>query len=400
MNATFSFACFQVFFFTIMWVSKTLHPIYFESAGSLTNFGLSYSCMALAGYFSFLTGSYTDRFGSTKSLAFGSMLYSIGLFARAFPESKSIAIVSGLTAGIGASLVLNSLRLWMLEKSTPENKARWVGLKSSTAALGTAVGCALAGFLPTLSFFAVSVKAVLMASGLVLFLVGFTIFILSHQYQTAQSTQQASPLQNIKKLFPEYRRLSLFTSFIGILTGFYVSFVSPYLPLIMKEKGLSLESIGLSIGVFSLIRFFLDPIIALWMEKNKSDSLKIFLASEFSILIVTGLFALTVSKEIFIGFLVLRSIALGFSTISEELLWIQKFPREIVGLFFGLSQSSFFLGDFLGGLINGSLYQNFGLSACVGVAVATIIVNSYLFILLFKNQSQQTSTAASSMVVA
>ncbi len=400
MNATFTFACFQVFFFTIMWVSKTLHPIYFESAGSLTNFGLSYSFMALAGYFSFLTGSYTDRFGSTKSLAFGSMLYSIGLFARAFPESKSIAIASGLTAGIGASMVLNSLRLWMLEKSTTDNKARWVGLKSSTAALGTAIGCALAGFLPTFSIFTGSVKDILMTSGVILFVVGFAILILSNQNQTVQSTLKVSPLHNIKKLFSEYRRLSLFTSCIGVLTGFYVSFVSPYLPLIMKEKGLSLESIGLSIGVFSLIRFFLDPLIARWIEKKKSDYLKIFLVSEISILIVTGLFALTISKEIFVGFLVLRSIALGFSTISEELLWIQKFPRESVALFFGLSQSSFFLGDFLGGLLNGSLYQSFGLSACVGMAVATIIVNTYLFILLFKNKSQKTMTAVSSPVMA
>ena len=399
MNATLTFSCFQIFFFTIMWVSKTLHPIYFESAGSLANFGLSYSCMALAGYFSFLTGSYTDRFGSTKSLSIGSMLYSIGLFARAFPESKLIAIVGGLTAGVGASMVLNSLRLWMLEESTSDNKARWVGLKSSTAALGTAMGCALAGFLPTFTFFTASVRAILMTSGIVLFLVGFIIFIFSQQSGTVQTIQKVSPLKNVKKIFSEYRYLSLFASCIGVLTGFYVSFVSPYLPLIMKEKGLSLESIGLSIGVFSLIRFFLDPMIAQWIEKHKSDSLKIFLVSEISILIVTGLFALTISKEIFIGFLVLRSIALGFSTISEELLWIQKFPRESVALFFGLSQSSFFLGDFLGGLLNGSLYQNFGLSACVGIAVVTIIMNAFLFILLFKDQNQHPITAVPSTVV-
>ena len=357
MSATLTFSCFQVFFFTVMWTSKTLHPIFFESTGSLANFGLSYSSMALAGYFSFLTGSFTDRMGSAKSLAIGSMLYSIGLFARAYPESKSIAIASGLIAGIGASMTLNSLRLWMLEKSTSENKAKWVGLKSSTAALGTAIGCAVAGFLPAQSFFVISIKILLMSAGVVLFLVGAVIFIFSHQKQSIQIVKKASRLQGIKKVFSEHRRLALFTSVIGTLTGFYVSFVSPYLPLIMKEKGLSLESIGLSIGVFSLVRFFLDPFIARWIEKNKSDSLKIFLVAEFSILFVTGIFALTISKEIFIGFLVLRSIALGFSTISEELLWIQKFPREIVGLLFGLNQSSFFLGDFLGGLINGSLWQ-------------------------------------------
>ncbi len=400
MNATLRFSCFQVFFFMVMWTSKTLHPIYFESAGSLANFGLSYSCMALAGYFSFLTGSYTDRMGSAKSLALGSILYSIGLFARAFPESKTLAIFSGLIAGVGASMTLNSLRLWMLENATSENKARWVGLKSSTAALGTAVGCTLAGFLPTLSFLAVSVKVILMSSGVTLFVVGVVIFIFSHKKNRGLSDHKESPLKNIKKVFIQHRRLAIFTSTIGALTGFYVSFVSPYLPLIMKEKGFSLESIGLSIGVFSLIRFFLDPIIARWIEKKKSDSLKIFLFAEFAILFVTGIFALAVSKEMFIGFLVLRSVALGFSTISEELLWIQKFPREIVGLLFGLNQSFYFLGDFLGGLVNGSLYQTFGLAACVGIAVTTIIANAYLFTVLFKKNLQETLVDKATAVVA
>ena len=400
MNATLVFSCFQVFFFAVMWTSKTLHPIYFESSGALANFGLSYSCMALAGYFSFLTGSFTDRMGSSKSLAIGSMLYSIGLFARAYPDSKSIALVSGLIAGVGASMTLNSLRLWMLEEATSENKARWVGLKSSTAALGTAIGCTLAGLLPTLRFFPVPIKVLLMSAATALFLVGFTIFIFSHRKQSIQSVKKASPLQSIKKVFIEHRRLAIFTSIIGTLTGFYVSFVSPYLPLIMKEKGLSLESIGLSIGIFSLARFFLDPIIARWIEKNKSESLKIFLISEFAILLVTGFFAFAVSKEIFVGFLILRSIALGFSAISEELLWIQKFPREIVGLLFGLNQSSFFLGDFLGGLVNGSLFQTYGLKACVSVAVATIIANSYLIIVLFKSDRHESVTIKPESIVA
>ena len=204
MSATLTFSCFQVFFFAVMWTSKTLHPIFFESTGALANFGLSYSSMALAGYLSFLTGTFTDRMGSAKSLAIGSMLYSIGLFARAYPESKSIAIASGLIAGIGASMTLNSLRLWMLEKSTSENKAKWVGLKSSTAALGTAVGCAVAGFLPAQSFFVISIKILLMSAGVVLFLVGAVIFIFSHQKHSIQTVKKTSPLQGIKKVFSEH----------------------------------------------------------------------------------------------------------------------------------------------------------------------------------------------------
>lgn len=387
MTKTLPFICFQIFFFAMMWMSKTLHPIFFENQGHLANFGLSYSAMALAGYFSFLTGSITDRLGAKKTLGLGAALYGVGLSLRAYPETAPVAILSGFICGIGAAATLTSLRLWMLDLSCEKTQTRMVGLKSSTTALGTAIGCALAGFLPGLAVFKISMQSLLFATGASLFVAGLAILHSSTPEQAHKTTVKKSPWHDLKTVFTQYRELSLFTSAIGVLTGLYVSFISPYLPLIMKDKGLTLGSIGLSIGAFSLIRFFADPLIAKWIDKNKSNSLMIFLSAEFSILIITGLFTLSVSKYSFIGFLVIRSLALGFSTIAEELLWIQKFPKQLVGLLFGLNQSAFFVGDFLGGLVNGTLYQKFGLIACVIVAIITILTNAYLFVVLFKRKN-------------
>ena len=387
MTKTLPFICFQIFFFAMMWMSKTLHPIFFENQGHLANFGLSYSAMALAGYFSFLTGSITDRIGAKKTLGLGVVLYGMGLSLRAFPETAPVAILSGFICGIGAAATLTSLRLWMLDLSCEKTQTRMVGLKSSTTALGTAIGCALAGFLPGLSVFKISMQSLLFGTGVLLFIAGLTLLYSSTSLQSHKAITKKSPWHDLKTVFTQYRELSAFTSTIGVLTGLYVSFISPYLPLIMKDKGLTMSSIGLSIGAFSLIRFFADPLIAKWIDKNKSNSLTIFLTAELSILIITGLFTLSVSKYSFIGFLVIRSLALGFSTIAEELLWIQKFPKQLVGLLFGLNQSAFFVGDFLGGLVNGTLYQKFGLTACVVVALVTILTNSYLFIVLFKRKN-------------
>lgn len=394
MKSFLPFSFFHVFFFAAMWASKTLHPIFFENSGHLANFGLSYSAMALAGYFSFLTGSLTDRMGAGKTLGLGSMLYAIGMFLRAFPDSSVIAITSGVIAGVGASMALTSLRLWMLDLAVSDNKkARWVGLKSSTTALGTALGCTIAGLLPGLSFLSISMKSILLIVPIILFVIGFTIYFFAYVKQPEKEVHaKKSPFADIKFIFQSHNKLATFTSVIGVLTGFYVSFVSPYLPLIMKEKGLSMSSIGLSIGAFSLFRFFVDPFIAKWLDKKKNNILPIFLTSEFCILIITGIFALTISKEFFVGFLLVRSFALGFSTISEELLWIQKFPRESVGLLFGINQSSFFLGDFIGGLVNGALYQKFGLSICVAIALVTIAVNFYLFFILFNENKTSLET--------
>ncbi len=384
MRNIYSFAITQVLFFSVMWTSKTLHPIYFESAGYLTHFGLSYSAMALAGYFSFLTGSICDRMGFSKTLGLGFTMYGIGLLLRAYPDSSLVSITSGIIAGLGASMALTAMRIWMLELATPDNQAKWVGIKSSTTALGTAIGCTIAGLLPSLSYISISIRNILLTSGIILVLLGCAISFFAMKRVRLNTKVAKSPWSDFKEIFLNHRKLALFTSLIGIMTGFYVSFVSPYLPLIMKQKGLSMSSIGLSIGAFSLIRFIADPLIAKWINRNSKHTLFIFLTAEFSILLVTGFFAITISKEIFVLFLIVRSLSLGFSTISEELLWIQKFPKTLVGLLFGVNQSAFFLGDFLGGLLNGVIYQKFGLGLCVLFTLFAIIINAYLFITLFK----------------
>lgn len=384
MKNIYSFSIVQVLFFSVMWMSKTLHPIYFESAGYLAHFGLSYSAMALAGYFSFLTGSISDRLGFSKTLGLGFTMYGIGLLLRGYPDSSFVSITSGIIAGLGASMALTAIRIWMLELATPGNQAKWVGIKSSTTALGTAIGCSLAGLLPSFSYISISIRHILLASGVIIIALGCAISFFTKKTTTVNTKTTKSPWADLKDIFLNHRKLALFTSLIGVMTGFYVSFVSPYLPLIMKQKGLSMSSIGLSIGAFSLVRFIADPLIAKWINRKSKHTLFIFLAAEFSILLVTGFFAITISKEIFVVFLIVRSLSLGFSTISEELLWIQKFPKALVGLLFGVNQSAFFLGDFLGGLLNGVIYQKFGLGFCVLITLLAIIINAYLFITLFK----------------
>lgn len=395
MKSMINFSIFQVFFYSIMWTSKTLHPIFFENHHHLEFFGFSYSAMALVGYFSFALGSLSDHLSSKKVIGIGSALYAIGLMLRAFPDSALIAIMSGLVAGLGASASINALRVWMLELATEETTHKWVGIKSSTTALGTALGCLIAGLLPNYFSGDSSLQAILFCVGAILLLVS-SIFAFSANKSSliTSPVRRNPPWTEFKNLFQIERRLVLFTFVIGALTGFYVSFISPYLPVIMKQRGLSIGSIGVSIGCFSLIRFFIDPLIAKSVGKRKNSMLKIFISAELIILAVTGVFALPISKDLFLLFLLFRSISLGYSTIAEELLWIQKLPKSQIGLLFGINQSAFFLGDFFGGLSNGYLYQHYGLYPCVLISVIAITINGFLFYNLFEQPSNKIQSHA------
>ena len=385
------FAAFQVLFFTFMWLSKTLHVLFFEKSGSVVNFGASYSAMALTGYFSFFLGHITDLWGFRRSLVIGCVLYAVGLGLRVFPDSFAVAVASGVIAGAGASLALSALRLQMLEISSGETRVHLVGIKSATNALGTALGCGLAGAVPVLISQAGGgdgMKTLLIASAVgMLVMAGLVAFAgpkraplqIPQTLENATAKSVEKPWANFAKLFREHRTLAMATSAIGVMTGLYVSFITPYLPLIMKENGLDLLSIGLSTASFSLIRFFIDPFIAQTIAKRPGEEFKIYVLAEIAIAVLTGLFLLSISKWAFVLLLLFRSASLGFSLIAEEAIWLQTYPKELLGLFFGLNQSAFFVGDFFGGLMSSVLYKTYGLDICIWIVLFVMAMNLALF---------------------
>lgn len=382
-----AFALLQVGFFMCMWLSKTLHVLFFEKSGFVVNFGASYSAMALTGYFSFFTGHLTDLWGFRRSFTIGCVLYAFGLALRIFPEGFAIAIASGVLAGAGASTALSALRLRMLDLSTSETRVHLVGIKSATNALGTALGCGLAGALPlvmTAADPANGMKALLSASAVMMLLLAVAVNFVGRKHESVvvklkEAPVVAKPWSHFSALFREHRVLAVTTSAIGVMTGLYVSFITPYLPLIMKENGLDLLSIGLSTASFALIRFFVDPFIAQIISKRQGDEFKIYVQAEIVIALLTAAFLLSISKWAFVLLLFMRSASLSFSVISEEAIWLKTYPRELLGLFFGLNQSAFFIGDFFGGLMSSVLYKSFGLDVCIGLVLVVMMANLTLF---------------------
>ncbi|WP_413295168.1 MFS transporter [Bdellovibrio sp. HCB185ZH] len=382
------FAGFHVIFFMGMWISKTVHPVHFEHAHALQNFGISYSAMAAAGYFSFLIGHYCDRLGYRSTLAIGCVLYSLGLFLRVFPESAIISLLSGVSAGVGASTTITSVRVWLLQISDENSRARLLGVKGSGAALGSAIGCSVAGILAG-KWLSISTETVLeIAAGLILLLSLLTFLITPAPAHESISSKDKSSLF---EFFLEKKIIAVWATSTGVFAGFYVSFISPYLPIIMKSKGFDMTAVGISTGLLFLIRFFLDPIIGRFIQDRKENSFVIYIAAEFAVLITTAAFLSPFNQHAFVLFLILRSVGLGFSTIAEDATWFKVFPQKSLGLCFGLNQSGFFLGDFLGGLVNGKLYSAMGLQGCAVAAMAVMIINAAVFSMFLANHKRQSA---------
>ncbi len=142
-------AVFTLLFFIGMWLSKTVHPLYFERHGHLVAFGLSYTAMAVAGTMSVFVGRLADRWGPRLVMVLGSVLYSAGMTLRVFHDSPTIAVVSGVVGGLGASSVFVALRMWTLLNADESQRPGVISRREFMNQAGMALGTGSAGALVT-----------------------------------------------------------------------------------------------------------------------------------------------------------------------------------------------------------------------------------------------------------
>ena len=96
---------------------------------------------------SLLGGAWGDRFGRRRALILGAAIFGLSSAAASLAPTASVLIGLRLLQGIGAALLVpNSLAI-LGQMFCGENEARAVGLWSATAAIASAIGPVLGGWL-------------------------------------------------------------------------------------------------------------------------------------------------------------------------------------------------------------------------------------------------------------
>ncbi|CAL9422288.1 hypothetical protein SUDANB70_01894 [Streptomyces sp. enrichment culture] len=368
---------FTFVFFAGMWLSKTVHPLYFAEHDDLVNFGLSYTAMALAGTTSVFIGRLADRWGPRTVLAVGTALYAAGMALRIVHDSALVAVVSGLVAGAGASSVFIGLRTWTLHNTTDDQRVGLVSRREFMTQAGTALGMGTAGALAAFVGAGDSgyVTVLLLAAGCVLS--GLLLVPPSRPRTGPDGTApDAGGDAGFRTVFRRHRGLASGIVGLGLLMGFYVSILSPYLPLLLAERGVPVALVGVVLAVASVVRLVAAAVAGRFLRSR--SPLAVFLVSESCCAAATLLLALSVSPWLAACALAVRGAFLLGATVSQELLQLNAFPGALAGVFFGLVQSAFLAGDSLGGAIGGWLYHELGSSRTVLVATGLTLANALL----------------------
>src|SRR5829696_3792721 len=324
-------------------------------------------------------GAVADRFGATRVLCAGAVLYALGLVVMANAATPGMLhLGAGVLIGVGLAGCSFNLVIGAFSKLLPE---AWRPLAFGA---GTAAGSFGQFFYPPIGN--ILIDSLGWHQALVVFALSvLAVLPLSLPLATrALNAQKAgsSPVgdQSIAQALSEaFRHRSYVLLVLGFFTcGFQLAFITAHLPAYLKDAGLSasiggwtLALIGLANAVGSLCSGYLTARVSkrwllAWIYLARSVVIAAFVllpASPASAL----LFGL------FMGLLWLSTVPPTSSLV------MLMFGTRYMAMLYGFAFFSHQVGGFLGVLLGGVLYEAYGsyepvwwLSVALGLASAAI----------------------------
>jgi len=373
---------FSVLFASGMWMSKVAQPLHYENAGALVAFGVGYAAMAITGGFSFVWGAIADRLGELNAVRIGALVYAVGIAGR-FLTDVAPTVAFSVIAGAGASLALVGIRPWVRSRATDEEIPSIVGGRNLGNQVGMFVGtvgaAALFAFVPGTD------AGTLAALGVapLLVVLGFVWLLMFGRTGAPVDLTAAAETSGRSS----FRGLATKLAAIGVLSGFYVSLVTPYLPLFLTRGGLPDAAAAVVIAAMSFAQIAVTAVIA--RRGTRARPFRLFLIAES----VTGLLTLTVALALSVSpilvavLFIARAGFVAIAVTSEETIQYAVIPGNAAGFVFGISQTAFLIGDALGGALGAPLWTMLGPTGLATIAGAATLANAILLPALLRTKA-------------
>ncbi|GEM_PF-2008471 len=377
---------FSVLFSTGMWLSKVAQPLYFDANGAITAFGIGYAVMAIAGGLSFVWGVIADRVGGLTVVTVGCVIYAVGLLGRVNTDAVPTAMF-GAIAGAGASMVLVGMRPWLSGVAAEDQIPRIVAGRNLGNQVGTVLGTLIAAgvfALPAVS-----------PTGPFVAIVIAPCFVLIAGAWLVRGQQRSAP-EHTKADEDEHGRAPVWLCVklvaIGLVSGFYVSLIVPYMPLIIRDAGASAPFASLIVGAMSAAQIAASAVLT--KRASSTKPIRLFVLAELAtgVLTVGAALALQLPTALLAFLLICRAAFVAIAVAAEETIQFAVIPHRSAGLVFGAAQTAFLIGDAAGGLVGAQLWSAAGARALLLVAGAITVFNAALVPLLLRSEGARPHT--------
>ena len=305
-----------------------------------------------------LAGAFADKFGTTRVVVVGTILYSLGLYVTATADSfVSLHIGAGILIGMGiAGTGLGVILPAMARMVRPEKRALALGVGTAAGSAGQFL------FIPVAREFLVAygwqTALIIMAIG------ALSMFLFSPVFKGDEKKNNNidnEPSQNFKEALSEASGHIHYWLLIAgfFVCGFQLAFITVHMPSYLADKGFSssiaaasLAIIGLSNIVGSLVSGHLSGIYS-------KKWILAFIYAARSIVIVLFL-VIPISTFTIYSFSVATGLLWLATVPPTSGLVAQMFGLRFMGTLYGIVFLNHQIGSFTGVWLGGYLFDTTG----------------------------------------
>ncbi len=301
-------------------------------------------------------GALADRYGPSKVIAGGSLVYAFGVWGMASVESGwGLHLFGGLLTGIGVAFTAFSLALAAMAKVVgPERRSLALGLGTAAGSFGQVVFSPLGqGFIAAYGW--EQAMVILAACSLAILPLAF---ILPSDPGAKGEAQSEQSVGGAVREAMSHRGYILLT--IGFFVcGFHVAFITVHFPAYVVDLGLSPQvgaySIAL-VGLFNIAGAFLAGAAGQrWSKKCGLSAIYFARAVAITALLLAPKTETTIYLfAAVMGILWLSTVPLTTGIVA------QVFGLRYMATLFGIVFFSHQIGSFLGVWLGGRLYDTLG----------------------------------------
>jgi len=357
-------------------LGQFLAPLSFDRGWSREAFSFAIAVQNLLwGVAQPFAGGIADRFGPTRVLCAGAILYAAGLAWMASATSTlTLDLSAGVMIGFGLAGCSFPMVVGALGKLVPENwRAFAFGAGTAAGSFGQFLYSPLAhALIDTFSW----QTALLVFAGLMLLVLPLSLVLATPPSTSAGAVKPQSSKQALVEAFGHRSYVLLVLGFFTC--GFQLAFVTVHLPSYLVDRGLGADigawTIAL-IGLFNIVGSLSSGWLAGRLPKRLILSF-IYFSRALAIVVFISLPASTTSTLIFgavTGLLWLSTVPPTSGLVA--LMFGTRWLTMLFGFAFFSHQVGGFLGVWLGGVVfesTGSYNLVWWLSAFFGVASAII----------------------------
>lgn len=303
-----------------------------------------------------VAGALADRFGASKVIFAGALIYAAGVYGMSVAETSSMFhLTAGVITGTGVAFTAFSLAMAAMARVVgTQRRSMVLGLGTAAGSLGQVVFSPLSqGFISAFGW----QQALLLQAACVMLLIPLALLLPSRDLSDANASNEQSLTAALSEAFGHRGFVLLTLGFF--VCGFHVAFITVHFPSYIKDIGLAAHVGAWSlaiIGLFNIAGSFLSGMAGQRYSKKSSLS---FIYLTRAIVIAAMLLLPKTELLIYLFSAVMGLLWLSTVPLTTGIV-AQVFGVRYLATLFGVVFLSHQIGSFLGVWLGGRLYDATG----------------------------------------